>query len=214
MRTIIADCMHEIIIEKSKFICYLKKTNDIDVANEFIRDIKKRHYDATHNCTAMIVGDFNPTIRSNDDGEPSGTAGSPMLEVLKKNDLTNVVCVVTRYFGGIKLGAGGLVRAYSSSVSECLNHSYICEVVEITNIYITFDYTFVSSVDKILNSAIYTEKEFLDKVHIKFGCYNDDASNFLDRLNELTSGELKYEILEKSIRDVPINISSLSSSHL
>ncbi len=208
MRTILADCMHEIIIEKSRFICYLKKTNDINVANEFIRDIKKKHYDATHNCTALIVGDFNPTIRSNDDGEPSGTAGSPMLEVLKKNNLTNVACVVTRYFGGIKLGAGGLVRAYSSSVSECLNHSFICDVTEISNIYITFDYNFISSIEKILNTAIYSEKEFLEKVHIKFGCFNEDVSNYLERLNEITSGELIYQILEKSIRDVVIGTSS------
>ncbi len=208
MKTILADCMHEIIIEKSRFICYLKKTNDVETANNFIKHIKKRHYDATHNCTAMIVGDFNPTIRSNDDGEPSGTAGSPMLEVLKKNDLTNVVCVVTRYFGGIKLGAGGLVRAYSSSVSECLNHSIICEITEISNISITFDYSYMAAIDKVLISAVYIEKEFFEKVHIKFGCFNDKVQQTLEQLNNVTNGDIRHVLLEKSIRDVAIDTST------
>ncbi len=205
MKTLLADCTHEIVIEKSRFICYLKKTNNLEVATEFIKGIKKMNYDATHNCTAMVVGDFNPTIRCNDDGEPSGTAGSPMLEVLKKNDLTNVVCVVTRYFGGIKLGAGGLVRAYSSCVSECLKYANICEIMEISNIHAVFDYSYISAIDKELNKAIYVEREFLDKVYVTFGCFQNEVMKFIDRFNQITSGDFKYKLLENSIRDVSVD---------
>ncbi len=205
MKTILTDSSHEIIIEKSRFICYLKKTNDVTVATNFIKNIKKKHYDARHNCSAMIVGDLNPTIRSNDDGEPAGTAGSPMLEVLKKNDLTNVACVVTRYFGGIKLGAGGLIRAYSSSVSECLQRNSFCKVTEISNIQISFDYSFSSKVDRILENVVYSEKQFLEKVYVKLGCLHDKVDEVLSSLSETTCGDFKYEILENSIHDIVLD---------
>lgn len=118
MRTILKNGEHEIIIEKSRFICTMKKIENEEEAIVFIRELKKKYWDASHNCSAFIINQSQQ--RSNDDGEPSGTAGLPMLEVLRKNNLFNVVAVVTRYFGGIKLGAGGLVRAYTKSVSETL----------------------------------------------------------------------------------------------
>src|SRR5690606_36119864 len=104
---------HEIIIQKSRFIGYVERVNTENEANEFIQKIKKQHYNATHNCSAYIIGDHDQIQKANDDGEPSGTAGIPMLEVLKRLNLKNTAVVVTRYFGGIKLGAGGLIRAYS-----------------------------------------------------------------------------------------------------
>ncbi len=207
MRTISNDCNNEIIIEKSRFICYLKKTNDVTVANEFIKEIKKKHYDARHNCTALVIGDSNPTVRSNDDGEPSGTAGSPMLDVLRKNNLTNIVCVVTRYFGGIKLGAGGLIRAYSSSVSECLKNTELRDIITITNVAIIIDYSYLQNIDKILYKSVYVEKQFLEKVHIKFGCKESDLTGILENLNEITSGEISYEILEQSSHDAVVDTS-------
>ena len=114
MQTIQKDCRTEIVIEKSRFICTLKKVSSEVEAQEFIKSTKKEFWDATHNCSAYIINDMQQ--RSSDDGEPSGTAGVPMLEVLRKKNLTGVAAVVTRYFGGIKLGAGGLVRAYTNSV--------------------------------------------------------------------------------------------------
>ena len=118
--TIKTNGKHEIIIEKSRFICHLQRINDKEQAFDFIKSIKKQYWDATHNCSAFIIGESMNVQGSSDDGEPSGTAGIPMLEVLKKNNLHDVTAVVTRYFGGIKLGAGGLVRAYGKSVSHAL----------------------------------------------------------------------------------------------
>lgn len=111
----------EIQIEKSRFICYFSPVTTVEEAQAFIEQIKKKHWDATHNCSAYLIGDNQQMQKANDDGEPSGTAGVPMLEVLKKRHLTNTVVVVTRYFGGIKLGAGGLVRAYTQSVTTALD---------------------------------------------------------------------------------------------
>lgn len=130
MRTIRQDIRHETVIEKSRFICTLKKIADEEEAQSFIRIVKKEYWDATHNCSAYIVNDVFQ--RSSDDGEPSGTAGIPMLEVLRKNKLTGVAAVVTRYFGGVKLGAGGLVRAYSGSVAAALRECGLAEKVLMT----------------------------------------------------------------------------------
>ena len=127
--TISCDFQHEIVIEKSRFICTLKKVATEEDAQEFIKEIKKKYWDATHNCSAYIVGENGMAQRSSDDGEPSGTAGLPMLEVLRKNNLHNVAAVVTRYFGGVKLGAGGLVRAYTSSVASAIEEAGIAEKV-------------------------------------------------------------------------------------
>ena len=118
MYTIRTDYRDETVIEKSRFICTLKKVSSETEAQDFIKAVKKEFWDATHNCSAYIIDEL--AQRSSDDGEPSGTAGLPMLEVLRKNQLSGVAAVVTRYFGGIKLGAGGLVRAYTGSVSKAV----------------------------------------------------------------------------------------------
>ena len=128
MQTIQKDCRTEIVIEKSRFICTLKKVGSETEAQEFIKSIKKEFWDATHNCSAYIINDMQQ--RSSDDGEPSGTAGVPMLEVLRKKSLTGVAAVVTRYFGGIKLGAGGLVRAYTNSVVHAVEEAGLARRVE------------------------------------------------------------------------------------
>src|SRR5699024_144557 len=113
---------HEVIIQKSRFIGHVKRVQNEGDAQQFIQEIQKEHHSATHNCFAYIIGDHDQFQKANDDGEPSGTAGIPMLEVLKRLSLKNTVIVITRYFGGIKLGAGGLIRAYSSVTSDTINH--------------------------------------------------------------------------------------------
>lgn len=118
MYTIRTDYRDETVIEKSRFICTLKKVASEAEAQDFIKTVKKEFWDATHNCSAYVIDEL--AQRSSDDGEPSGTAGLPMLEVLRKNDLCGVAAVVTRYFGGVKLGAGGLVRAYTGSVAKAV----------------------------------------------------------------------------------------------
>lgn len=130
MYTIRQDWQSETVIEKSRFICTLKKVSTEAEAHDFIKAIKKQYWDATHNCSAYIVDE--KAQRSSDDGEPSGTAGIPMLEVLRKNELFGVAAVVTRYFGGIKLGAGGLVRAYTGSVANAVKEVGLAQQVKMT----------------------------------------------------------------------------------
>lgn len=119
--TIAAPVEHELVIKKSRFLTTVAPVESPEHADEIIAAIKKTYWDARHNCSAQVTGLSGDRARSSDDGEPSGTAGMPMLEVLRRRELTDVVAVVTRYFGGIKLGAGGLVRAYSTAVSEALD---------------------------------------------------------------------------------------------
>ncbi|MGB3330328.1 MAG: YigZ family protein [Thermomicrobiales bacterium] len=126
-RTIARDGEQEIEIKRSRFIGALARVASEDEARAFIAARKKLHWDANHNCSAYIVGDRGQFQRTSDDGEPSGTAGVPMLSVLQRNELTDVVAVVTRYFGGTLLGAGGLIRAYGQSVSEALAVSGMVE---------------------------------------------------------------------------------------
>ncbi len=124
----------EIVEKKSRFIAHLFPVEDIESAENLIRDVKKKYYDARHNCTAYrILEDGQIIDRYNDDGEPSGTAGAPMLSILQKNELVNVLVIVTRYFGGVLLGTGGLVRAYSDSLGKAIEHSHLiqkCQGIE------------------------------------------------------------------------------------
>ncbi len=135
--TIAAPVEHELVIKKSRFIATVEPVASVDEADAVIARVRKRWWDARHNCTAMVTGLFGDQARSSDDGEPSGTAGVPMLEVLRRRDVTDVVAVVTRYFGGVKLGAGGLVRAYSTAVSETLDLAALVHRQSLTQV--TFD---------------------------------------------------------------------------
>lgn len=162
MFTIQRDYVKEIIIEKSRFICTLKKVESEEEAQEFIKAMKKQYWDATHNCSAYIIDSL--AQRSSDDGEPSGTAGVPMLEVLRKNDLVGTACVVTRYFGGIKLGAGGLVRAYSGSVAGALKECGLAQKVLMSTYSFMYD---TASVGRVLN-VLYQQTMF-DVVDVDYG---------------------------------------------
>jgi len=163
----------QVIIRKSRFIGYVKRVETEDDAVQFINKIKKKHYDATHNCSAYIIGEQDQIQKANDDGEPSGTAGVPMLEVLKQQKLKDTVIVVTRYFGGIKLGAGGLIRAYGSTTSQTIKSIGIVQRQLVKGISIKTDYTLLGKLenelrnsDHILESIDYQEQvEFL--VYVK-----------------------------------------------
>lgn len=137
---LIKESIHEIEIEKSRFICYANRAFNEPEAKEYIQKIKKLHPNATHHCSAFLIGEHQELQRSNDDGEPSGTAGVPMLECLKKSQMEDIVCVVVRYFGGIKLGAGGLIRAYSKSVSENLKTASKSQLQKVHRYHINFNY--------------------------------------------------------------------------
>ena len=151
---------HTIIIKNSRFICYIYKVETINEINEFLDSARSKHYDATHCCYAYILDNLK---KESDDGEPSGTAGIPMLQVLEKNNLNHVLCIVVRYFGKIKLGAGGLVRAYTKSVTETLKNNIITLAPGI-KVKLVFGYDKLKSVDYLLRDVIVINKKFDDKI--------------------------------------------------
>ena len=138
------DVEHSIEVKKSKFITYLHRTDSEDEARAFIKLVKKTHPDARHHCTALVIG---PIVRSNDDGEPAGTAGHPMLDVLTSRGMTDIVAVVVRYFGGTLLGKGGLVRAYTDSVKLALEQASLVEAQTLQTYRIAFDYSLIGRFD-------------------------------------------------------------------
>ena len=170
-----------IIIKKSKFITKLIKINSIDEVNKYLEEIKTEFKDSTHICYAYIVNGQEKCV---DDGEPSGTAGLPILNILKKNNLTNVLAIVIRYFGGIKLGAGGLVRAYSNSVNDTLKLTDIIELEEGYLVELEFSYDQVKLVDYILNDKNVTNKEYNDNIIYKF-YLNKEELNFIPELEKV-----------------------------
>jgi uncharacterized YigZ family protein len=182
---------NEINIERSRFIAYVNRAETEEEAQAFIADIKKKHWDANHNCSAYMIGENNLIQKANDDGEPSGTAGVPMLEVLKKRDLKDTVVVVTRYFGGIKLGAGGLIRAYGKSVSEGLNATGVVERKLMRIMKTKIDYTWLGKVENEVRSSHFELKNihYLDAVEVEV--YVEEAAKdpFIEWMTELTNGQ-------------------------
>ncbi|MGM0841719.1 MAG: YigZ family protein [Bacillota bacterium] len=182
---------HEINIERSRFITYVTRAETEEEAQEFIASIKKKHHDANHNCSAYMIGENNMIQKANDDGEPSGTAGVPMLEVLKKRDLKDTVVVVTRYFGGIKLGAGGLIRAYGRATSEGLNATGIVERRLMRVMKTKIDYTWLGKVENEVRSSHYQLKEihYLEAVEVEVYVEEASKEQFVDWMTELTNGQ-------------------------
>lgn len=192
MYMIQGEYINTIIIQKSEFICRAYRVNTIDEVNNKLNEIRKKHYDATHNCYAYILGDNQDIQKASDDGEPAKTAGAPMIDVLKKKELTNILVIVTRYFGGILLGAGGLVRAYSSSVSECLKGVKIYEPKLQKRFILTTSY---SGYNTILN--------VMPKINIVNVSYQKDViidgTTDIDYFDNLTSELYKYKIEASSL---------------
>ncbi|MGG3912710.1 YigZ family protein [Rossellomorea vietnamensis] len=182
---------NEINIERSRFITYVNRVETEEEAQEFIASIKKKHHDANHNCSAYMIGEQNMIQKANDDGEPSGTAGVPMLEVLKKRDLKDTVVVVTRYFGGIKLGAGGLIRAYGRATSEGLNATGIVERCLMRVMKTKIDYTWLGKVENEVRSSHYQLKDihYLDAVEVEVYVEEASKDQFVDWMTELTNGQ-------------------------
>lgn len=182
---------NEINIQKSRFIAYIERAETEEQAQEFIQMIKKQNRDATHNCSAYLIGEHDQIQKANDDGEPSGTAGVPILEVLKKKNLKDTVVVVTRYFGGIKLGAGGLIRAYGKATSEGLNATGIVERKLMRVMHTTIDYTLLGKAENELRSSVYTIKEihYLEKVELETFVEEGEKESFSAWMVELANGQ-------------------------
>lgn len=194
MKSIKFNIENEFIIKKSKFITKLYfVTSEIEIKN--ILDENKTEYkDATHICYAYIL---NNVERFNDDSEPSGTAGMPILNVLKNNNLNNVLCVVIRYFGGIKLGAGGLIRAYCSSVSEALNKTEIINIVNGKKIELTFSYDDIKKINHILNDINIVDKQFDENVKYIIIVKEKNVNSLINQLTELCNIKIKENTLIK-----------------
>lgn len=171
---------HTIIIKNSRFICYIYKVDNIDEINNILNDIRVKYYDATHCCHAYILDNIK---KESDDGEPSGTAGIPMLQVLEKNNLNHVLCIVVRYFGKIKLGAGGLVRAYTKSVTEALKNNIITLVKGI-KVRLIFNYEKLKNIDYLLKDIDIINKYFNDKIIYEVNI-NYDLLNSLKAINDI-----------------------------
>jgi uncharacterized YigZ family protein len=182
---------HEIIIQKSRFIAHVQRTETELEAQEFIQALKKKYWDATHNCSAYLIGENDQIQKANDDGEPSGTAGVPILEVLKKRKLKDTAVVVTRYFGGIKLGAGGLIRAYGKSTSEGLDAVGIVERKLMQVFHITIDYSWLGKVENELRSSIYILKNIQYQENVEFEVFVEEQQQqaFTEWMIELTNGQ-------------------------
>lgn len=184
MYTIKENIKNEIIINKSRFITRVYKVSDKKEVDDILNNIKKEYKDATHYCYAYIIEN---TKRFNDDGEPSHTAGMPILNVLENKGLNNILAIVIRYFGGIKLGAGGLVRAYTSSVAEALKKTTIIQIIKQHKVRIEFSYTDIDNVNYYLKDYDITYKEFDNNVIYEFiyeeGNYPDDIEKFIVKKN-------------------------------
>ena len=164
MNTIKGEIVNTIEITKSSFITYLKNVENVEDAKKYVQYVKELHPNATHHVVAMTIGKTGEYGQANDDGEPSGTAGLPVLDVFRKNDITNFVCIVVRYFGGIKLGAGGLVRAYSRSASEALKLLEIVPIIEYGHLELHFDYSFMNLIENRLSNYEIISKTFTNEV--------------------------------------------------
>ena len=191
------DLNNTIIIEKSRFITFLKHVRNEAEYREYLAFIRKQYHDASHVCSALICGNIR---RSSDDGEPSGTAGAPILNVLDKNGLDETCALVVRYFGGIKLGAGGLIRAYSNSVAEALKKAVFVKDVCYPAYELRLSYEMANRIDRFLR----TETIFEDVSYDQDVCYRfalADADK-LERIAEFTKGIAPLPIGEKIVQKV------------
>ena len=187
--TIKENSYDEFVEKKSTFITHLVRVTSEEEAREFIQKMKKKHYDATHVCSCYVVGDNNEITRANDDGEPSGTAGAPMLDVLVKN----VCATVIRYFGGTKLGTGGLVRAYGGGVINALKNATLVERKDALEIRLELDYSLNGKIEYEIEKTnfIVNNLEYTDKIIYTIYVMEEDYDSFQSWIANLTNGQFK-----------------------
>lgn len=198
-RTIARRGSDEIIINKSRFIGYAAPVTSEEEAQEFIREIKTKHKDATHNVWAYVIGVDSNIQRFNDDGEPSGTAGIPALEVIKKEELRNTAVVVTRYFGGVKLGGGGLIRAYTKGAKIAVEDSVVVTMENFRLMRLGINYTAYGKIENYFmeNGFIPENIEYLQTVNIDIYVRTDLYESFMGDMLDMTSGEIDFNIIDE-----------------
>lgn len=187
----------EIEINKSRFISYIERVETEEAAVAFIEQIKKKHWNATHNCSAYMVGEQDQHQKADDDGEPSGTAGKPILEIIKKSGIKDTVIVVTRYFGGVKLGAGGLIRAYGKSASAGLKEVGLVERQGHTRIGVEIGYTFLGMLENQLRTQGYiiADKTFDANITLVVLEKLGQEEILKQKVMDWTSGQVKFSEL-------------------
>ena len=184
---------NEIVILKSRFITSIYKVESIDEVNDILNKTRKKYYDASHNCYGYILGDRAEIQKCSDDGEPQKTAGFPILDVLKKNEVTNILCIVTRYFGGTLLGAGGLVRAYSESCSECLKKAKLLIKKELNTLIVKLDYSSYNTLISSLKDIIILDTSYASDITIKLAVDNNRLDSTIQSINNITKGNALIE---------------------
>lgn len=204
--TIKEDSYDEFVEKKSTFITHLIRINSEEEARDFIQKMKKKHYDATHVCSCYVVGDNNEITRANDDGEPSGTAGAPMLDVLVKNNIKNVCATVIRYYGGTKLGTGGLVRAYGGGVINALKNATLVERKDAFEIKLEIDYSLNGKIEYEIDKTnfIVNNIDYTDKLIYTIYVMQEDFSNFETWIANLTNGQ--YKIISSHEKQLEFDI--------
>ena len=205
--TIKDDGIVEVEIKKSRFICHLKRVKTEEEARDFINRIKKEHHKANHNCSCFILEEHGGIKRSSDDGEPSGTAGVPMLTVLEKHGLTDTVAVVTRYFGGIKLGAGGLIRAYAGSVAQAIEELGKVLVKEQESILVHLNYAQYQDFANWRGQYNLEEydTQFLADIQTTLYVDKDRIDTLMTDLEDFYRGKVRMELTERRIVEIPLH---------
>ena len=185
----------EIVEKKSRFIAHVQAVDSVEEAQEFIEAVKKKYWDARHNCSAFSVGEMNPLTRCSDDGEPGGTAGKPILEVIQGSGIRNIVIVVTRYFGGTLLGTGGLVRAYTEAAKAGIENAVIIEKIPATRMKLFTEYTDLGKIQYILaqNQVTVENTEYTDKVEMRALFPEKEKKALCRALTEGTGGRVHIE---------------------
>ncbi|GGH76656.1 putative YigZ family protein [Pullulanibacillus pueri] len=205
--TVKTQAENDIIIQKSRFIASVHRIKHEEEAQRIIEGINKAHWKANHHCYAYVCGENNQVQKASDDGEPSGTAGVPILEVLKKKDLRDTLVVVTRYFGGIKLGAGGLIRAYSQATSEGIKAAGVVERIPVKIFTTTFSYPLLGSVENALRQSPYIIRDmaYTDTVTIEVGVRETDVAGYSEWITNLCNGQCDIKDIGDTFIEVDVD---------
>jgi uncharacterized YigZ family protein len=206
VRTVAGEGVFETEVKRSRFVCALARAGSEAAAQEFLRTVRRRHWNATHNCHAYVVGEGGRSQKSSDDGEPAGTAGVPMLEVLRRRGLTDTVAVVTRYYGGIQLGAGGLIRAYGSAVARALDEVGVVERRPVARVAVVADYVLAGRLENQLRTAGHAVRDVrcAEAVEIEVGVPEAEVAGFLSWLAEATGGAARARVAGRTFVDVRV----------
>ena len=205
-RTIAHDGQHETEVLKSRFICTVTRVTDEAEARAVLDRLRKQYWDANHNCYAYVIGESGMSQKASDDGEPSGTAGVPMLEVLRRRELTDLIAVVTRYFGGTKLGAGGLIRAYGHAVTATIDEIGIVERRPLTVLAVTADYNDAGRLENSFRNSAFPLNDIEYGAEVTFVTHLEpaDVGAFETWLAEQTNGSIEAIELGEAIVEVPV----------